>query len=368
MPQKLFEPLRAGALALGHRVVLAPLTRMRAELPGNTPGPLTVTYYRQRASSGGLLISEGSPISDTGRGMPATPGIGTDAQIAGWEQVTRAVHEAGGLIVLQLWHVGRLSHSSLQPGGRLPVAPSAVAAQGHARTAGGTPAPFETPHTLSTDEIAAIVRDYAQAARNARQAGFDGVEIHGANGYLIEQFLQSRTNRRSDGYGGAIAGRARFALEVTEAVAAAWSADRVGIRLSPFGIANDSGEDDPMPLYTHVVEKLAPLGLAYLHLIEPRASGTGQAEVDRPDMPSAARLFRPLWPGTLITAGNFKPDTAEACVQSGDADAIAFGRYFISNPDLPERIRQGAPLTPYDRSTFYGGGARGYTDYPPLGS
>jgi N-ethylmaleimide reductase len=367
MPQKLFEPLRAGALTLAHRVVLAPLTRMRAEQPGNVPGPLMQTYYRQRATRGGLLISEGSPISDNGRGMPATPGITTEAQIAGWQQITQAVHDAGGLIVLQLWHVGRISHSSLQPERRLPVAPSAIAAQGNALTVDGASAPFETPHALSLDEIAAIVHDYAQAARHARQAGFDGVEIHGANGYLIEQFLQSRTNQRTDRYGGSIANRARFALEVAEAVVGAWSADRVGIRLSPFGIANDSGEADPMPLYTHVIEKLAPLGLAYLHLIEPRASGAGKAEVDHANMPSAAQLFRPLWPGTLITAGNFKPGTAEAFVQSGAADAIAFGRYFISNPDLPARIRQGAPLTPYDRSTFYGGGAKGYIDYLPLG-
>lgn len=367
MSQKLFEPLRAGALMLGHRIVLAPLTRMRAEEPGNVPGPLMVEYYRQRASQGGLLISEGSPVSDSARGMPATPGISTEAQIAGWEKITRAVHHAGGLIVVQLWHVGRISHSSLQPGHRLPLAPSAIAAQGNVLTADGASVPFETPHALSPDEIANIVRDYAQATRNARQAGFDGVEIHGANGYLIEQFLQSRTNQRTDAYGGSIERRARFALEVTEAVVNAWSADRVGIRLSPFGIANDSGEDDPMPLYTHVIEKLGPFGLAYLHLIEPRASGAGKADVDYTDKPSAARLFRPLWPATLITAGNFMPDTAEAFVQSGAADAIAFGRYFISNPDLPARIRQGAPLTPYERSTFYSKGARGYTDYAPFG-
>ncbi|MDR0458807.1 MAG: alkene reductase [Burkholderiaceae bacterium] len=366
MSQKLFESWRAGALTMAHRVVLAPLTRMRAEQPGNVPGPLMVEYYRQRASQGGLLISEGSPISDVGRGMPATPGISTPAQIAGWQKITQTVHDAGGLIVVQLWHVGRMSHSSLQPGHVLPVAPSAIAAQGSAQTANGTPAPFETPHALTPDEITATVRDYAQATRNARQAGFDGVEIHGANGYLIEQFLQSRTNQRTDGYGGSIENRARFALEVTRAVIDAWSADRVGIRLSPFGIANDSGEADPMPLYTHVIEQLAPLGLAYLHLIEPRASGAGKAEVDYADKPSAAKLFRPLWPGALITAGNFKSDTAEAFVQSGFADAIAFGRYFISNPDLPARIRQGAPWTPYDRSTFYSGGAKGYTDYPPF--
>ncbi|MDR2852620.1 MAG: alkene reductase [Burkholderiaceae bacterium] len=366
VPQKLFEPLRAGALALEHRVVLASLTRMRAEPPGNVPGALMVEYYRQRASRGGLLVSEGSPISDSARGMPATPGIHTEAQIAGWQKVTRAVHDAAGLIVVQLWHVGRIAHSSVQPQHRLPVAPSAIAAQGKVLTAQGSSVPFETPHALSREDIAGIVRDYAQATRNAQRAGFDGVEIHGANGYLIEQFLQSRTNQRTDGYGGSIERRARFALEVTEAVVNAWSADRVGIRLSPLGIANDSGEDDPMPLYTHVIEKLAPLGLAYLHLIEPRASGNGKADVDRPDMPSAAKLFRPLWPGALITAGNFIPDTAEAFVQSGIADAIAFGRYFISNPDLPARIRQGAALTPYNRPTFYSGGANGYTDYPLL--
>ena len=366
MPQQLFQPLQVGAVSLRHRVVLAPLTRMRAEQPGNVLGPLAVTYYRQRASPGGLLISEGSQISAVGQGMPATPGIHSEAQIAGWAHVTRAVHEAGGLIFVQLWHTGRISHSSLHPGS-LPVAPSAIAASGRAMTADFSPAPFETPRALSASEIAATVQDYAQATRNARQAGFDGVEIHGANGYLIEQFLQSRTNQRADAHGGGIEQRARFLLEVTRAVVDAWSADRVGIRLSPFGIANDSGEADPLPLYTHVIEQLAPLGLAYLHLIEPRASGAGKADVDHPNMPSAAQLFRPLWPGTLITAGNFKPDTAEQTVADGMADAIAFGRYFISNPDLPERIRQQAPLTPYDRSTFYGGDARGYTDYPRWG-
>jgi len=364
MSQQLFQPLQVGAVSLQHRVVLAPLTRMRAGQPGNVASPLMATYYRQRSSPGGLLISEGSQISAAGQGMPATPGIYTEAQIAGWAQVTQAVHEAGGLIFVQLWHTGRVSHSSHQPGHRLPVAPSAIAAKGSARAADFSLVPFETPHALSVDEIAATVQDYAQSTRNARQAGFDGVEIHGANGYLIEQFLQSRTNQRTDAYGGSIEHRARFLLEVTKAVVGAWSADRVGIRLSPFGIANDSGEADPMPLYSYVVERLAPLGLAYLHLIEPRASGAGQAEVDHPNMPSAAQLFRPLWPGTLITAGNFKPDTAEQTVASGTADAIAFGRYFISNPDLPERIRRQAPLTPYDRSTFYGGDAKGYTDYP----
>jgi N-ethylmaleimide reductase len=325
-----------------------------------------VEYYKQRATNGGLLISEATPISDTARGMRGTPGISTQEQIAGWRKITHAVHKAGARIVCQIWHVGRISHSSVQPKGILPVAPSAIAAAGKIMTAQGSPVPFETPHALTTDEIAAIVQDYAQAVHNAREADFDGVEIHAANGYLVEQFLQSRTNQRTDAYGGSIANRARFLFEVAETVVGAWSASHVGIRLSPFGIANDSGEDDPLPLYTHVIEKLAQWGLAYLHVLEPRASGAGQGEVNRTGVPCAAELFRPMWPGALITAGNFKPDTAEAMVQSGAADAVAFGRYFISNPDLPARIRAAAPLTPYDRSTFYVGGSKGYIDYPTM--
>lgn len=367
MTKLLFSPLQIGPLTLSHRVVMAPLTRMRASQPGNIPSALNVAYYRQRASQCGLIITEGSQISPTGQGLPATPGIHSQAQIEGWKAVTQAVHEKGGLIFLQLWHVGRISHSSLLDG-QLPVAPSAIAVPGTTFSSTFERVPFEAPRALESTEISAIIADYAQAARNARQAGFDGVEIHAANGYLLEQFLQSRSNQRTDAYGGSIENCSRIVLEVAEAVAAVFGADRVGIRLSPFGVANGSGEDDPLPLYTHVIERLARLGLAYLHLIEPRASGAGQAEVDHQDVPFASELFRPHWPGVLIAAGNYRPDTAAAAVETSRADAIAFGRLFIANPDLPARIRQDADLNAYDRSAFYGGGAEGYLDDPLLGA
>jgi len=366
MSANLFKPLQLGPYRLAHRVVMAPLTRMRAGQPGNVPTALNVEYYRQRASAGGLIIAEGSQISPLAQGMPATPGIHSAGQIAGWKAVTAAVHAKGGLIFLQLWHCGRISHSSQHPNEGLPVAPSAIAAKGEAFTAAFTRVPFETPRALGTDELPGLIGEYRQAARNAREAGFDGVEIHGANGYLLEQFLQSRINRRQDAYGGSIDNRTRLPFEVAEAVAGVLGPDRVGIRLSPFGIANDTGEDDPMPLYGHLIQRLATLRLGYLHLVEPRASGAGQAEVDHKNVPSASELFRPMWPGMLIAAGNYKADSAEAAVAAGTADAVAFGRFFIANPDLPERLRRGAPLNPYNRATFYGGGAEGYTDYPAL--
>jgi N-ethylmaleimide reductase len=361
----LFTPLQLGALRLAHRVVMAPLTRMRAG-PGAVPRPLNVTYYAQRASEGGLLISEGAPISPTAHGMPNTPGIHSAAQVAGWRAVTDAVHARGGLIFCQLWHVGRISHRSHQPGGGLPIAPSAIRPQGQAFTADFQRVPFETPRAIATAEIPALVDSYRQAARNAMEAAFDGVEIHAANGYLLEEFLQRRSNQRDDAYGGPIEHRARLVIEVAQAVADVSGADRVGIRLSPYGIANDSGEDDALPLYTHVIGALGRLGLAYLHLIEPRASGAGQAEVDHQGVPSGAATFRPVWPGVLITAGNFRADSAAATLAAGDADAIAFGRLFIANPDLPARLRLGAPLNAYQRATFYGGDAEGYTSYPGL--
>jgi N-ethylmaleimide reductase len=362
----LFSPLKVGPYQLEHRVVMAPLTRMRAEKPSLAPRPLNAEYYAQRAAPGGLLIAEASPVMASGIGNPGVPGIFSAQQVRGWRGVVEAVHAKGGLIFLQLWHVGRASHSSYQAGGVLPVAPSAVPISPPLMTMtdGGKPQPYETPRALETDEVEGVVESFRQGAINAREAGFDGVEIHGANGYLIEQFLQSKTNLRTDRYGGSIENRARFLMEIVHAVTGVWGADRVGVRLSPYGVANDSGEADPMPLYSHVVASLDKLGLAYLHFIEPRASGAGRAEVDHQNVPSAMVLFRPLWSGVLMTAGNFTGETAEAAIAAGHADAIAFGRIFISNPDLPRRLRHGYPLTPYNRATFYGGETTGYTDYP----
>jgi N-ethylmaleimide reductase len=294
------------------------------------------------------------------------PGIYSEQQITGWREVVDAVHARGGLIFLQLWHVGRVSHSSFQPGGALPVAPSAVAISETLKTAtaDGKVTTYETPRALETAEIAGVIDAYRQGAANALKAGFDGVEIHGANGYLIEQFLQSHTNLRTDRYGGSVENRTRFLLEVTQAVIGVWGADRVGVRLSPYGVANDSGEPDPMPLYSHAIQSLDKLSLAYLHFVEPRSSGAGRAEVNHQNLPSAVVLYRPMWSGVLISAGGFTGETADAAISAGHADAIAFGRIFISNPDLPRRLQHGFPLTPYNRATFYGGEAAGYTDYP----
>ena len=362
----LFSPLKVGPYQLAHRVAMAPLTRMRAARPSLAPRPLNADYYAQRATPGGLLIAEASPVMATGFGNPGVPGIWSEQQVEGWRKVVDAVHAKGGIIFLQLWHVGRVSHSSLQPGGALPVAPSAVAISSEfkAMTWDGKVAAYEMPRALETDEIAGIVAAFRQAAKNALAAGFDGVEIHGANGYLLEQFLQSRSNQRTDRYGGSIENRARLLLEVVQAAIEVWGASRVGIRLSPYGVANDSGEPDPMPLYTHVVNALGPLGLAYLHFIEPRSSGAGRAEVNWQNVPSAMVLFRPIWQGVLIAAGGFSGEAAEAAIADGHADAVAFGRIFISNPDLPRRLQHGFPLTPYNRATFYGGEEAGYTDYP----
>jgi N-ethylmaleimide reductase len=362
----LFAPLQVGPYKLSHRVAMAPLTRMRAEKSSLAAWALNAEYYAQRATEGGLIIAEASQVMQSGQGSPNTPGIYTKEQIAGWRQVTDAVHAKGGIIFLQLWHVGRASHSSFQPGGGLPVAPSAIAIEASTRSASGEVVPYEVPRALETSELPGIIEAYKQGTLNAREAGFDGVEIHGANGYLLEQFLQTRSNQRTDQYGGSIENRARLLLEVTDAVIDAWSADRVAVRLSPYGVSNDSGEADPMPLYSYVVGELDKLGLAYLHFVEPRTSGVGRAEVFHDNVPKAYELFRPLWKGVLITAGGFDGASAEEAVASGNVDVIAFGRPFIANPDLPERIRLKAPFTPYNRATFYGGDVAGYTDYPFL--
>lgn len=356
---RLFTPFHAGALALGHRIVMAPLTRMRSS-PGDLPNDLMRDYYTQRASSGGLIISEATPISRQGYGYAGAPGIYDDAQIAGWRAITDAVHAQGGQIVMQLWHVGRQSHPDLQPGGADPVAPSAIAAQGHAYTPHGEEA-FTMPRTLDRHEIPAIIAEFGRGAARAKTAGFDGVEIHGANGYLPDQFLQDGSNHRTDDYGGPIENRARFLLEVTQTAIDVWGPERVGVRVSPSGTYGSMQDSNPDATFGYVARQLDALGIAYLHVVEPRIKGT---ELIREAEPLAARHLRGIFHGTLIAAGGFDGASAEAILQAGDADAVAFGRSFIANPDLPARLRLGLPLNPYDRATFYGGDARGYTDYP----
>src|ERR1700758_2416782 len=356
----LFSPAKLGPHQLSHRVVMAPLTRMRSD-PGDIPSKLMVEYYSQRASKGGLIISEATPVSIRGYGYAGAPGIYSDNQIAGWRRVTDAVHARGGRIFLQLWHVGRQSHTDLQPNGEAPIAPSAIAAEGYAYTRQGE-VPFSMPRALALEEIPGIIEEFRTGAERALRAGFDGVEIHGANGYLPDQFLQDGTNKRTDEYGGSIENRARFLLEVTQAAISVWGADRVGVRIAPSGTYGSMSDSDPAATFGYVTTQLDRLGIAYLHVVEPRIKGT--EEVSHGRSPIAAQHLRPKFSRTLISAGGFTPASAEALVTVGDADLVAFGRHFISNPDLPERLRQGLPLTRYDRSTFYGGDARGYTDYP----
>lgn len=365
----LFSPLPLGDLELSHRVVLAPLTRMRSTQPGDVPNELNVTYYFQRASPGGLLITEATQISPLGKGYPATPGIHSEEQVEGWRRVTGAVHAKRAYIFLQLWHVGRISHSSLHPAEGLPVAPSAIApADGSlVLTADFQRVPYEAPRALKREEIPGIIDEYRKGAVNAKRAGFDGVEIHGANGYLLDQFLNDKSNRRTDEYGGSIENRARLLLEVVDAVVEVWGKQRVGVRLSPFGTFSDMGDSNPVALYTYVLQQVSARGIAYVHIIEPRASHAGAADPLNHEAPRTAEaIFRNAFHGVLISAGGYSRESAEAVIASGLADAVAFGRLFIANPDLPERFRQGAPLNKPDRSTFYGGDQRGYTDYVSL--
>ena len=345
---------------------MAPLTRMRSKQPGLVPWALNATYYAQRATAG-LIISEASQISQQGQGYPATPGIYSSEQVAGWKQVTDAVHAKNGRIYLQLWHVGRISHSSLQPGQALPVAPSALRPAGLTFTNAWQQVEFETPHALMLDEIKAIVGDFKTAAHNAKLAGFDGVEVHGANGYLLDQFLQDGSNHRTDRSGGSFENRARLLLEVVDAVTDLWGKGRVGVRLSPYGQFNDMSDRDPVGLFSYVLERLNERRIAYVHVIEPRATSAGGNDTLAEDAPSAASLFRKKFDGVFLSAGGYTVQGAEQAVASGLADAVAFGRLYISNPDLVERIRTGALLNAYDRTTFYGGDEKGYTDYPVLG-
>lgn len=351
----MFSPITLGALPLKNRLVMAPLTRNRAG-EGLVPGDLNAEYYAQRAGAG-LIISEGSQVSAQGLGYPGTPGIHSPEQVEGWKKVTKAVHDKGGLIVIQLWHVGRISHPVLQPGGGLPVAPSALVPAGEIFTSEGSK-PFETPRALETDEIPGIVAQFAQAARLAMDAGFDGVEIHGANGYLIDQFIRDGSNHRTDRYGGSLENRLRFLKEVTQAVCDVVGPSRVGVRLSPENTFNDITDSDPQSTFNEAARMLGGFGLAYLHVVEGDFI-SGQARIDY-------RQLKDRFNGPYIANGGYDRERIVQSLTRGDADVVSLGKLFLANPDLVKRFRTNAPLNVPDEATFYGGDAKGYTDYPFL--
>lgn len=355
----LHEPFKLGPYLLKNRLVMAPLTRRRAA-EGGVPVELNARYYAQRASAG-LIIAEASQISPQGVGYMNTPGIHSEAQVEGWKGVTKAVHDKGGLIFLQLWHVGRVSHSLLQPGHALPVSASAISGGDFITTPDGKK-PMEIPHALTVPEIGQIIEDYRKAAANAMQAGFDGVEIHAANSYLLDQFMHSSSNIRTDQYGGSIENRCRLTLEVTDAVCNEIGNEKTGIRLSPSNIRYGMDDPDPAALFGHVINELDKRQLAYLHLVEP------MLPLDKhPHMiPHVAKHFREHYSGPLITAGNLTPESGRQVLEAGHADLVAFGRLYIANPDLPERILRNAPLNIPDPDTFYSPGPEGYVDYPFL--
>ena len=360
---RLLTPLQIGAMCLDNRVVMAPLTRLRNTEPGDAPTALAEQYYAQRASAG-LIITEATHISPTAKGYAGAPGIYSVEQTAAWRRVTAGVHAAGGKIALQLWHTGRISHRSVQPNGVAPVAPSAIAAQSNTniRSADGhlVRAPCDTPRALEVHEIPGLLEDYRQATVNVRQAGFDLVEIHGAHGYLLDQFLSPGANQRTDNYGGSIENRARLLLEVVDAVVATWCADRVGIRISPLGVFNGLTNQDQKDMAYYIVQQLAQRKLAFLHISEPDWAGG-------PALSSAFRAqLRAYYPGVIIGAGGYTLEKAESLLAQGYIDAVAFGRSFIANPDLVARLQSGAALNSPDPATFYGGDGRGYTDYPVL--
>ncbi|MFC3615717.1 alkene reductase [Lutimaribacter marinistellae] len=355
MTEPLFDPFSAGDIEVANRVVMAPLTRNRADDRTGEVGDLHVEYYRQRAGAG-LIVTEASQISPQGKGYIATPGIHSDAQVAAWRKVTDAVHAEGGKIVIQLWHVGRISHVDLQPGGAAPVSSTAQPAGVKTFTSEGF-VETSTPRALTEAEIADVVADYAHAARSAKEAGFDGIEVHAANGYLIEQFLKDGANDRSDSYGGSVENRARFLFEVMDAVLGVWEPGRVGIRLSPFSPANGISDSDPVATYTPIIERLNGMGLSYLHMVEGETGGARTGAFDD---------LRKLWTGAYMGNNGYDRDLALERAGSGAVDLVAFGRPFIANPDLAERLRRDAPLNEGDKSTWYGGGAEGYTDYPVL--
>lgn len=355
---KLFQPVRIGDLSLRNRVVMAPLTRNRAERGTDAPQELNVEYYRQRAGAG-LIITEGTQVSQRGQGYVWTPGIYSDRQVQGWKAVTDVVHAEGGLIAAQLWHVGRVSHVSLQPNGEAPVAPSAIQAKTKTYIESGF-ADVSPPRELSLDEIPGIIAEFVTAAENAKAAGFDAIELHGAHGYLIDQFLRDGSNQRTDAYGGSIENRVRLALEIVEAVSKVFGKGRVGIRISPVSPANDARDSNPQALFEHLVGKLSEAGIAFIHVVE------GATREARDYLPFDYLALRKAFKGSYIANNSMTREIAIEAVESGHADAVAFGRLFIANPDLVERLEQNAPLNEPDTETFYGGDERGYTDYPTL--
>jgi N-ethylmaleimide reductase len=361
----LFTPLRLGAIQIRNRIVMAPLTRMRAGA-GNMPSVMNATYYAQRASAG-LIITEGTAISPDAHGYPNAPGIYTADQIDGWRLVTEAVHARGGRIIMQIAHNGRNSHSSLRPDGSTPVAPSAIPPNIPALTKDFRQVKAEIPRPLEIAEINDIIGTFRRAALNAIEAGFDGIELQGANGHLIEQFLEDGTNARTDKYGGSKENRACFLFETVEAVSSVIGSDRLGVRLSPFGQYGGIHDSNPRQLFNFVIKELSQRGLAYLHLIEARGSEIGLTDELHENAVNNAELFRLLFSGPLLSAAAYNPDSAALAVEQKHADAIAFGRLFIANPDLVERIKGNYPLNPADRSTFYGGAELGYTDYKTFG-
>ena len=367
--RRLFEPIKLGRYDLPHRIAMAPLTRSRARQPGNVPSAMNACYYQQRASAA-LIVAEATQVSMQGQGYAWTPGIHSRDQIEGWRLVTEAVHNAGGRIFLQLWHVGRISHPALQPDGMFPVAPSAIKPAGEAfienEIGEGEMVPFITPRSLLTEEVPLIVRQYVRGAINALEAGFEGVEIHAANGYLPDQFINSKTNHRTDRYGGPVENRARFLREVLEGVLGVWGPDRVGVRLSPLGSFNDIGDDQPETTFGYIADMLNEYKLAYLHIVNSALAAVESKKDPEPHQSRMVDLIRAKYRGTLMIAGGFDQDTAEAWLANGRADLIAFGRKFLANPDLPERFRVRAHLNADDPSTYYGGGEKGYIDYLTL--
>ena len=356
---KLLSPTSLGELKLANRMILAPLTRCRAGF-GYVPQAINALYYAQRASAG-LIITEATQVARNGIGYPNTPAIYSPEQIEGWKQVTEAVHERNGKIFLQLWHAGRVAHPAFLESGELPVAPSSIAAYGMADTAEGQQ-PHVVPRELKLEEIPGVIEQFQEGAKNAKEAGFDGVEIHGANGYLLDQFLQDNSNQREDEYGGSVEKRSRFLIEVTQALVEVWGKARIGVRLSPGSTYNDMHDSNPTDTFTYVAQELDRLSIAYLHIIEPHIKGNVTIENDGNGL--GAKFFRPIFQGSIITAGGYNRDTGEAILQNNQADFVAYGRLFLANPDLPRRFALNVSLNKYDRNTFYTRGAEGYTDYP----